>query len=269
MKEDMSTQETYIGIYPQAGKDQTVFAVLDADLKSIKIGRGDIDAVRVIVEDFPQAVVGIQAPPRLSMGILTSPEKRAQYALPSRPGRPGEMRLAEYELNRRGLPTYRTPEDGSKVKGWMVVGFGVHRMLDEVGFQSFSEGEGGRRVLEVIGEVFFRIWLEGNLYDKDSFEGRIQRQLVLYEMGLDIADPMLFFEEITRHRILQGSLPKEILLEADELQALAAGYAAWASVQRPEEVSYVGDEEEGQVTVPVEVLKQTGKVGKNYAKKLL
>ena len=265
----MSTQETYIGIYPQAGKDQTVFAVLDADLKPINLGKGDVDAVRDVVDGYQQAVVGIQAPPRLSKGILTSPEKRLQYALPSRPGRPGEMRLAEYELIRRGLPTYRTPEERGKVKGWMAVGFGVHKMLDEVGFQSFSEGGEGRRVLEVIAEVFFRIWLEENLYDKDSFEGRIQRQLALYEIGLDIADPMLFFEEITRYRILQGNLPKENLLEADELQALAAGYAAWASLHRPEEVSYVGDEEEGLVTVPAEVLKQTGKVGKNYAKKLL
>ena len=88
----MSTPQAYIGIYPQAEEDQIVFAAVDDALNLVKMGRGDVDAVRAVVGRFSQAVVGIQAPPRLSIGIFTDPEKRAQYALPPRPGRPGWWR---------------------------------------------------------------------------------------------------------------------------------------------------------------------------------
>ena len=84
----------------------------------------------------------------------------------------------------------------------------------------------------------------------DSLEGRIQRQLSLYALGMDIPDPMNFFEEITRYRLLKGILVEEGLYASAELNAIAAAYVAWAVIQRPGEVAFVGDEGEGQVVVP-------------------
>jgi hypothetical protein len=86
----------------------------------------------------------------------------------------------------------------------------------------------------------------------DSLEGRIQRQLSLYDLGMDIPDPMNFFEEITRYRLLKGILVEEGLYSSLELNAIAAAYMAWAVIQRPEEVTFVGDEGEGQVAVPIQ-----------------
>ncbi len=39
---------------------------------------------------------------------------------------------------------------------------------------------------------------------KPTLEGRLQRQIVLYEQGMGIKDPMGFFEEITRHKLVAG-----------------------------------------------------------------
>ena len=38
-------------------------------------------------------------------------------------------------------------------------------------------------------------------------------QLILYRCDIDIPDPMYIFEEITRHRLLQGMLPIEDLYQ--------------------------------------------------------
>jgi hypothetical protein len=63
-----------------------------------------------------------------------------------------------------------------------------------------------------------------------TFEGRVQRALILYEQGVRIKDPMDFFEEITRHHMLSGVFPNELLNSTHELDALAAAYVAWLAV---------------------------------------
>jgi len=45
------------------------------------------------------------------------------------------------------------------------------------------------------------------LYSKPTLEGRLQRQIALYEQGIDMKDPMEFFEEITRPQIAARSVP--------------------------------------------------------------
>ncbi len=55
-----------------------------------------------------------------------------------------------------------------------------------------------------------------------TLEGRLQRQLILVEQGLQLPDPFYFFEEITRHHLLTSNLPLETIHSAVELNALAA-----------------------------------------------
>jgi hypothetical protein len=80
--------------------------------------------------------------------------------------------------------------------------------------------------------------------------------MVLYELGMEIPDPMLIFEEVTRHRILQGRLLEDYLYSPSELQALAVAYTVWAVVNRPQEVSFLGDDAEGRIVVPVKSLRE-------------
>jgi hypothetical protein len=66
---------------------------------------------------------------------------------------------------------------------------------------------------------------------------------------LRIPDPMMFFEEITRHRLLQGILP-------DVLYSTAAAFSAWLADRQPERTLLVGAAVEGQIVLPVNELKR-------------
>ena len=68
---------------------------------------------------------------------------------------------------------------------------------------------------------------------KPTLEGRLQRQLVLFEQDMGIKDPMEFFEEITRHRLLKGILPIECIYTSEELDALVAAFTAYLAVNQP------------------------------------
>jgi len=91
---------------------------------------------------------------------------------------------------------------------------------------------------------------------KPSLEGKIQRQLLLYEKGVRLKDPMDFFEEITRHKMLKGVWPLELLYQPEQLDALVAAYIAWLAIHKPETITTVGNPKEGVIVLPVEHLKE-------------
>lgn len=70
--------------------------------------------------------------------------------------------------------------------------------------------------------AFFQQILRCLPFTARSLEGRLQRQLILVEQGLQLPDPFYFFEEITRHHLLTSNLPLETIHSAVELNALAA-----------------------------------------------
>jgi predicted RNase H-like nuclease len=67
---------------------------------------------------------------------------------------------------------------------------------------------------------------------------------------------MRYFEEITRHRLLQGIMPSENLYSPNELDALIAAYTAWMAAVQPESTVMLGDPQEGQAVLPVAALKR-------------
>ena len=74
---------------------------------------------------------------------------------------------------------------------------------------------------------------------------------------MGIKDPMEFFEEITRHRLLNGVLPLEFIYTPEELDALVAAFTAYLAVSQPSDVVWIGNQQEGQITLPVSGLKDT------------
>ena len=133
--------------------------------------------------------------------------------------------------------------------------FQLFRRLGEMGYRDFSPDAADRCLLEIYPHACYSALLGRLPFSKNSLEGRIQRQLILVEQELDIADPMGFFEEITRHRILKGMLPYEILCTPGELDALIAAYTAWFAAHYPTQITQLGDPSEGQVTLPISALK--------------
>lgn len=82
--------------------------------------------------------------------------------------------------------------------------------------------------------------------------GLLQRALILYGEGLQINDPMEFFEEITRHHLMAGAMPLELLYSASELDALAAAYVTWMLINKPVQVDLTREQGEGMILIPRE-----------------
>jgi hypothetical protein len=251
------TRSIYIGIDPSSGPKAIAYAALDESLRPMALGQGSMSEVLAFIGGQQEALVGVHAPARLNQGLMADEERRAGFSPPPTPGRWEDLRLAEYELLRHGLNIYQTPGQEKDVRGWMKTGFTLHQRLIELGYTAYPDERSKRLLAEVSPEVCYQIWLERKPFPKRSLEGRLQRQLALYDLELDIPDPMRFFEEVTRHRILQGELPDDILYSWGELQGLAIAYTAWKAANQPGEVSLLGDLGEGQVLVPVAGLHQS------------
>lgn len=96
----------------------------------------------------------------------------------------------------------------------------------EAGFKHYSTKEGQHIWIESNADECYRVFQQ-NLFPRQSLEGRLQRGLILYDEGLQIPDPMDIFEEITRHKLLQGVLPTENIYSSRQLDALIMAYVSW------------------------------------------
>ena len=109
------------------------------------------------------------------------------------------------------------------------------KRLEQTDLVPFSRSS-HREWLQTNAQDCYQALIGQELFARRTLEGRIQRSLILYEEGFQIPDPMDFFEEITRHKLMQGILPLENLHSAKELDALAAAFVSWITVNRPNQV---------------------------------
>lgn len=245
----------FIGIDPTAAGRPLSYAALDRHLRPLRLTEGSEQEVLTFVRSQEEAIAAICGPPRPNQGLMQKQEIRAALNPPPRPGRWQRYRLAEYLINQHGIRMPRTPARVEKCPRWMRASFALYRRLQEAGFLPGPQPEAARQWIEVYPHAAYTVLLGHLPYAKNSLEGRLQRQLLLHQLGVEIPDPMRIFEEITRHRILQGVLSLEALYSAAELDALMAAYTAWTLAHRPEQVTVLGDPQEGQIVLPVAGLK--------------
>jgi hypothetical protein len=194
-------------------------------------------------------VVALNFPRQPNQGLFKT--VHSKYAGRGRPFLQNQdKRLCEMALQRTGLKINATPSDPQLCPAWMRQGFLIFERLEAAGFSHYNEEAAPQSFFETHSEALFRSLLGQPLLNHKTLEGRIQRQLLLAAQDLRIADAMEFFEEITRHRLMQGSLPLQKLYTIPELEALGAAYMAWYAVNRPQQVSRVGDADEGQLLLP-------------------
>jgi predicted nuclease with RNAse H fold len=251
------TEALFIGIDPTAGGRPMHYAALDRELRLVALDEAEMEAVLAFIGSLDSAVVGIDAPQSPNIGLMASAEVRRRYNL--RPGGStwGDWRVCEYELRQRNIRLYGTPGEAQEAKGWVQTGFELFRRLRKNGFRPYILGEepGKRSVLEARSHVGYTVLLERRPFLKRSMEGRLQRQLVLYLEGLDVANPMHVLEEITRHNLLMGNLPLERLRSFEQLDAIMAAYIAYLAAIQPERLLQIGEREEGLISVPAANLK--------------
>jgi hypothetical protein len=244
---------TFIGIDPTAGQRPFSYAALDGDLQMLALGQGDLDDILAFVAGQRQAYVAVNAPARPNQGLLADPQVRQSLNPPPRPGRWLDFRVAEYLLRQHNIVIPQTSANEQECPNWMQMGFKLYRRLEALDYLPYGANEGKRQYLEIYPHASFTMLLDVLPFPKHSLEGRIQRQLILYALNINVPDAMLFFEEITRHRLLKGILPSDNLYTPGELDALVGAYTAWLAANQPNQVCLVGDVREGQIVLPGEL----------------
>ena len=249
------THSTFLGIDPTAGQRPFSYAALDSNLHLLALGQGSMEEVLAFAGGQRQAFAAVCAPRQPNQRLMERPEVRERLTPMPRPGRWADFRLAEYELRQRNISCYKTPADEQACPHWMQVGFTLYRRLEEMGYQAYPTAGQALQTLEVYPHASYCALLGQAPLPKNTFEGRIQRQLALCEQKVVVPDPMELFEEITRHRLLQGVLPVKDLYSQGELDALVAAFTAWLAATHPERTCTLGDSAEGLLVFPVPELK--------------
>jgi hypothetical protein len=244
----------FIGIDPTAGVRHSTVAILDSRLKVVKLQNTSLDAIFEMVNAYPAAICAIDAPIAPSKGLMADKDYRRRLGLEPGSSSYSNYRVGEYELRRRGITLYNTPVDSKLAKKWMQEGWKLYDRLREAGFGEYPRAS-PRRLFETYPHAGFTALVGRRPYPKTSVRGLLQRQLVLYDEGLDLPDPMHNLEEWTRHRIMTGQLTYDGLYNHDQLDALMAAYTAFKAEKEPHQVNLVGDPAEGQIVVPVAALK--------------
>jgi len=250
------TDAVFVGIDPTAGKQPIQYAALDRDLHLIALDQGDLESVLAFVASLESAVVAVDAPQGTSRGLMSQADTRRRYNLRPEGKTWAKWRVCEYELRRRNIRLYNTPEREEDAKAWARTGFELFRRLEKIGFRKniLDEKSDERAIIEARAHSGFTILLERRPFLKRTLEGRLQRQLVLYLEGLDIANPMYALEEITRHNLLSGHLPLDRLHTFDALDAMMAAFTAYLTGIHTDRVSQVGERDEGLITLPASEL---------------
>ena len=242
---------SYVGV--EANRDRLypfTFAALDNELSIRAFGRGDLKDAFVFLAGQESALAAINSPMTTNKGLMKREEIRKTLSAKSDLGRWANLRLVEFELLERGVHVPRTPGTLKSTPLWMKLGFRLFEEIGKLGYLPYPDADGRKQYFECQGEAAFWNLLGHAPLKENTLEGRIQRQLVLQLCGVPVPDAMLFFEEITRHKILESSLPLDNVYSNEELNALAAAYTAWLAAHEKEKVVKVGHQDEGLIFLP-------------------
>ena len=249
------SKTTFIGIDLSGGRHPFTYAALDENCQLVALAAGEIEEVLAFLGGQQVTVVAVNAPHSPNKGLVR--KKLEKQSLTPGHLRGADMRIAEHELRQRGISVSPTSSRPETCAAWMQTGFDFYRKLDGMGFKPYPSENATHQWLETHPHAAYSALLGKLPLPKPTLEGRLQRQLVLYEQDMGIKDPMEFFEEITRHWLSKGILPMEFIYTAEELDALAAAFTAYLAASQPGEVVWVGNKQEGQIALPVSELKET------------
>ena len=247
------TDSVFVGIDPTTSHKSYTYAALDKGLNLVALADGELDDVAAFLGGQASAIVAINAPSGVNRGLAREKKKEMFKPLKSRAS---GFRVAELELRDRGITVSGTPSTVAACPAWVQAGFALYRKLEKMGFKKYPTDNMPHQILETQPHAAFCVMAGGAPQSKQSLEGKIQRQLLLYEAGVRIKDPMDFFEEITRHKMLKGIWPLDLLYLPEQLDAMAAAYTAWLAIHKPENISTVGDPAEGSIVLPEINLKE-------------
>lgn len=249
-----SIRTTYVGIdvIADTGKGQReyIYQALNQDLKLQAFGTGSLEDIMSYVGGLTEGYVAVNAPRRPNQKLMRQKEVRQRFSPPPNPGSWLNHRVAEYELHLRNVPVLPTPDCPDACTAWQRAGFQLFTLFEQAEYQAYPAEGARRQSLEVHPHAAFCSLLGLTPFGIETLEGRLQRQLLLHELGIKIPDPMDFFEEVTRFKFLRGILPMKDIYTPVQLDALVAAYTAYLAANSPGQIIFLGLPEEGQIVLP-------------------
>lgn len=237
---------TFVGIDVNRRSPYYHLAAIDPQLNCVSEVECNWEDLHQFLERQDKVIVAINAPMSVNSGFLSKSELPKHH-----PGRWPNCRRIEYDLAHLGAPIYFTPNDPQKIPASMSRGFTLGRQLIDQGFEGYTD-QTQKSLIEVPADTAFWSIVQGELLDQNRLLGRIQRQMILYELGFSVPDPMEFFEEITRYKIKMGNVPLDLVLTPQQLNARITAYTAQQLWKNPENVAKLGYQQEGFLYLPVD-----------------
>jgi hypothetical protein len=236
--------QTYIGIDVQAVQKPYFYTALNSNLELIACGHGRLADVIAYLAGQTSALVAVNGPVCLpqdfvQIGLFEAGENN---------GRP-VTRSGDRELESRGFHDLAVIDHSKKVPLWVERSLELAEALKQM---EYSLESGQRLFFETQCDAAY--WLSTGVlpYESRSLEGRLQRQLLLWEFGLAVKDPMNFLEEFTRFRLRTSQIPVDQILPAHELRAMIAASTAWLLDHHPGRVDHLGERNAGEIILPRE-----------------
>lgn len=250
----MNEKTSFIGVDITDGPLPITYVVLDHRLNIEKMGKCTHNDIVAELLGHASVLCGIDSASGPNLGLLAEPAYRQRMNLEPDRSNYSTYRVSEFELRRRGIGVYNTSTDPEKISGWVKEGWQLYDQLRNAGFVDHPQ-PGKQRMMEIHSHAAFTVLIGGRPYSKLSLEGQLQRQLVLYDQGVEVPDAMHTLQELTRHRFLTGQLNLKDVHSHEELDALIAAYTAFLADREPQHTIAVGDSTEGLIFLPVNTLK--------------
>jgi hypothetical protein len=240
-----------MGIDIQSQRNSLTCAAIDASKKLLFCDSLSLPEWENLLTSYQDCLLGVNSPLTMNLGYMADEEYRGQLVNPPSRSRYTDLRVCEYQLICQGISLTRTPKNASKFSPALQRAYKFASELGMKGFQFWPFPNSRYQMFEINADAAYWSLLNVKPFSASSLEGRIQRQLCLQSNSVAIKDPMEFFEEITRHRLLSGKLPDEMILPPTALNALVGALTAWVIANRPAEYKRFGEADEGVIYLPL------------------
>lgn len=234
-----------------------VVAVIDENLNIIEVSNVSFEEAMNKIEAYFPKVISIDAPSSLNKGLMNNEAYRKNIG--RKINGHYNKKVSEYELSRRGINPFSTPNSIEKVRSrndlsWMEQGFWLYNNLIEKGYRLLNQNNLIENMEKGIVEVFPHAsfsTLEGQLlHNKNTPEGLNQRWILLQKLGL-----------INLDLIMKDVKNKD---KDDYLDSIVAAYTGYAISNG--KGSFIGDASEGQIALPIRDIKESYKRSKQKEK---
>ncbi len=244
----MRDDAIFVGVDISAAYHSFHCVALDQHRNTVSMLQGGMEELLALLAGNKTWIVAINAPQALPVGGMV--RQRSFLADDNGENQVTLIRRAEKQLLDYGLKVPVTAPTLEACPRWMRNGFNLYRQVEALDARAYP-AEAERQWMEVQTDAVFRHLLNGVVPRKaKTLEGRMQRQLVLYDCGLKVEDPMRLLEEITHFRLKNGEWNFDSLLAVGRLNAGAAAYTAWLAGNRRQQIMQIGNEQEGVITLP-------------------